>query len=65
MTPERPEREAAAAWRSRAFGVDLELCFPMPALIAAPTPSGAPDCHLELALDEQIDERRGGQVRDP
>src|ERR1700728_2239002 len=55
MAPKRPEREAAAPWRSRAFGVELELCFPMPALIPAQTHSDPPDCRLELALDEEID----------
>jgi hypothetical protein len=57
VAPKRPEpeREAAAPWRSRTFGVELDLCFPMPALIAAERPSGAPGCRLELALDEQID----------
>jgi hypothetical protein len=57
MAPERPElaRETAAPWRSRAFGVELELCFPMPALIVAEKPSGAPDCRLTLAREEEID----------
>jgi len=55
MAPERSEREAAAPWRSRAFGVELELRFPMPALIVAQAPSGAPDCRVGLAADEQID----------
>lgn len=55
MLPKHPEREATAPWRSRAFGVELELRFPMPALIATQASSAAPSCRLDFALDEQID----------
>jgi hypothetical protein len=55
MSPKRAEREASAPWRSRAFGVELELRFPMPVLIATQASTGAPDCRLELAAEEEIE----------
>ncbi len=55
MPPGHAEREPVAPWRSRAFGVELELRFPMPALIAAESGAETPGCHLELAPDEEID----------
>jgi len=55
MPAKRPERAAAAPWRSRAFGVELELCFAMPALVRAQEPAGAPDCRLELAAGGEIE----------
>ena len=55
MAPERPEREAVAPWRSRAFGVELELCFRVHSLVEL-TPSKRPaDCVLRLAADTEID----------
>jgi len=55
MAPGRAERETVSPWHSRAFGVELELCFPMPALIPARASTGAPDCRLELAAAEEIE----------
>lgn len=51
----RPEREADPPWRSRAFGVELELSFPMPVLPATRGERGTAGCLLELADPDQIE----------
>ena len=54
VIPPAGRTETVAPWRSRVFGVDVELDVPAPALPADPAPASGPTCRLFQTTEAEL-----------